>query len=321
MILGIESIAHAFGANRIDNVEFGRQRGFDPGFIADKLGIETRYTTTKDQASSDLACAAVCALLEKTGISKAEIGFLALVTQTPDYQLPHTAALVQARLGLSQRLASFDISLGCSGFVYGLAAAASFMATQGIRHGILVTVDVYSKLIQTDDRATSTLFSDVAAATLIGDRPIYTLGRTIFGTDGAGASKLMVDSGGSREPGGNARLFMDGRAIFSFMMTRIPQDVEECLDVNGLEHSDVDRYVFHQANRFMIESLADRICLDRAKVVLNVRDGGNTVGSTIPIALESILGQHHRNILVSGFGVGLSWATGILKLNEVLNHE
>jgi 3-oxoacyl-[acyl-carrier-protein] synthase-3 len=319
--LGIEAIAHVLGANRVDNAQFGRQHGFEPEFITDKLGIETRYTAAVDEAVSDLACAAVAALLERTGVAKEEIGFLAVVTQTPDYQLPHTAALVQSRLGLSQRLASFDLSLGCSGFVYGLATATAFMQAQGIRRGILVTADVYSRLIQAGDRATSPLFSDAAAATLIGEQPIYTLGRTLFGTDGTGAASLMVKSGGSREPGGEARLFMDGRAVYTFMMTCIPRDVRECLALNGLQDGDVDRYVFHQANRFMLESLADRMRLDRAKVVIAVRDGGNTVGSTIPIALEPLLAQRHRHILISGFGVGLSWATGILNLNETFTHE
>lgn len=322
MNLGIKEIAHVYGSIRVDNELFGIEHGFDPGFVSSKLGIKTRYIASAEQAASDLACDAIMKLLSRTNVNKEEIGFLAVVTQTPDYQLPHTAALVQSRLGLPKRLASFDISLGCSGFVYGLATASAFMASNGIRNGILVTVDAYSKLINTADRATAPLFSDAAAATLIGEVPIYTLGRCIFNTDGLGASNLMVESGGSRNPAnGKPELHMDGRAIFNFMMSRVPQDVQDCLALNGLSSEEIDCYVFHQANRFMLESLSERMRLKHEKVVIDVGDGGNTVGSTVPIALESLLKARHRHILISGFGVGLSWATGILNLNETLTHE
>lgn len=322
MKLGINGIAHAYGSIRVDNIAFGIEHGFDKGFISNKLGIETRYVASADQAASDLACEAVMGLLSRTRLNKEEIGFLAVVTQTPDYQLPHTAALVQSRLGLSSRLASFDISLGCSGFVYGLAVSTAFMECNGIQTGVLVTVDTYSKLINTGDRATAPLFSDAAAATLIGETPIYTLGRCVFNTDGTSASSLIVEQGASRSQTGlKPELRMDGRAIYNFMMTRIPQDIQDCLALNELSAEEVDRYVFHQANRFMLESISERMQLEREKVVINVCDGGNTVGSTIPIALEPLLETRHRRILISGFGVGLSWATGILNLNEAQTDE
>jgi 3-oxoacyl-[acyl-carrier-protein] synthase-3 len=157
------------------------------------------------------------------------------------------------------------------------------------------------------------LFSDAAAATLISDEPAYVPGRAVFGTDGAGASSLIVESGGSRAPAARGHLRMDGRAIYSFMMSRIPRDVQVCLALNRLTADDIDRYVFHQANRYMLESLAGRMKLPPEKVVIAVNDCGNTVGSSIPIALEPLLEERPARVLVSGFGVGLSWATNVLQ--------
>ena len=207
------------------------------------------------------------------------------------------------------------MSLGCSGFVYGLSLATSFMAANGMRRGILLTADCYSKVIDPADRATAPLFSDAAAATLISDEPVYVHGKGVFGTDGSGASALMVKSGGSRAPAERGNLHMDGRAIYSFMMSRVPQDVADCLALNGLALDSIDRFVFHQANRFMLESLRDRMKLPAEKVVIAVNDCGNTVGSTIPIALEPLLAERPARVLISGFGVGLSWATNVLQLN------
>ena len=314
MTIGISAIAHAYGRRRIDNVADGVQRGFDASFVREKLGIPTRYVAADDQATSDLATEAACALLEKTGVPAQEIGALVVVSQTPDYQLPHTAALVQKKLGLPASVASFDMSLGCSGYVYGLSAVAPFLGQDGHTRALLITADCYSKVMDEKDRATAPLFSDAAAATLLTEQPLYRPGKAVFGTDGGGAGALIVKCGGSRAPSEHSKLFMDGRAIYSFAMSRVPQHVEQCLALNGLKLDDIDRFVFHQANRFMLESLRDRMKLPAGKVVIDVADGGNTVGSTIPIALEPLLDERPRRILISGFGVGLSWATNVLEL-------
>lgn len=314
MNLGIQAIAHAFGGSKVDNLEYAARFGFEPEFVRDKLGIATRYVAGDGEASSDLAAAATAALLQKTGTDPADVGLVVVVTQTPDYQLPHTAALVHSRLGFPAKTASFDISLGCSGFVYGLSLATGFMAANGTRRAILLTVDCYSKVIDPADRATAPLFSDAAAATLLGDQPLYVPGKAVFGTDGSGAAGLIVKQGGSRAPSEHGKLYMDGRAIYSFMMSRIPQDVEDCLSLNRLAAQDIDRFVFHQANRFMLESLRSRMKLPAEKVVIAVNDCGNTVGSSIPIALEPLLAERPARVLISGFGVGLSWATNVLQL-------
>ena len=313
---GIEAIAHAYGSRRCDNAATGAKHGFDADFVRNKIGIETRYERGPAEATSDLAIAAGRTLLERSATPAAQIECLVVVTQTPDYQLPHTSALVQHALGLPPSIPAFDVGLGCSGFVYGLDVASAFMAGNGFRLGMLITADAYSSVIDPADRATAPLFSDAASATLLGERPLYRLGRAVYGTDGSGADRLIVKGGGSRSPSTHERLFMDGRAIFNFMMTRVPISVRECLERNAVREDQVDRWVFHQASQYMLESLATRMKLARDKVVMAMRNCGNTVASSIPIALEKILAERHGTIVMSGFGVGLSWATNVLRLEE-----
>ena len=312
MKLGIQAISHVFGEKRCDNEALARQHGFDLEFIRGKLGIEARYVAGENEATSDLAVAAARKVLEKADLAPSQVGFVAIVTQTPDYQIPHTAGIVQCALGLPQETAAFDISLGCSGFVYGLSIATAFMDSAGITNGLLITADTYSKVIDPADRSTSPLFSDAAAATLISTDAIYLPGKASFGSDGSGADKLIIPCGGSRKPKSTSPLFMDGREIFSFMMTRIPTDVKKCLTLNGKSIDDVDRFVFHQASLFMLDSLRARMDLPKEKMVYALRECGNTVASSIPIALEWVLEERPKTVLISGFGVGLSWATQLL---------
>lgn len=312
MKLGIRAVSHVFGEKRCDSEALAKQHGFDLEFIRGKLGIEERYVAGEGQATSDLAVAAARKVLGKAGLAPSQIGFVGIVTQTPDYQIPHTAGIVQDALGLPQETAAFDISLGCSGFVYGLSIATSFMDSAGIANGLLITADTYSKVIDPADRATSPLFSDAAAATLISAEAVYLSGKASFGSDGSGADKLIVPCGGSRKPKSASPLFMDGREIFNFMMTRVPADVKKCLTLNGKSIDDIDRFVFHQASLFMVDSLRTRMGLPKEKMVYALRECGNTVASSIPIALERVLEERPKTILISGFGVGFSWASNVL---------
>lgn len=312
MKLGIRAISHVFGEQRAENEALAKQHGFDLSFIRGKLGIDGRYIAGEKQATSDLAIAAARKVLDKAKLAPSEIGFIAVVTQTPDYQIPHTAGIVQNALGVPAETAAFDISLGCSGFVYGLNVATAFMDSAGISNGLLITADTYSKVIDPADRATSPLFSDAAAATLISTEAVYLPAKATFGSDGSGADKLMIPCGGSRKPGSTSPLFMDGREIFNFMMTRIPADVKKCLALNRKSIEDVDRFVFHQASLFMLDSLRARINVPKEKMVVALRECGNTVASSIPIALEQVMEDRSNTVLISGFGVGLSWATQLL---------
>lgn len=314
MNIGIQEIAHTVGGNRLDISDLASTYGFDEAFIRDKIGSKNLFRATDDQASSDLCIEAAQAVLAKSGVSAESIGLVLVVTQTPDYQLPHTAALVQSALGIPCGAASWDVSLGCSGYVYALSIARSFMEANDIEFGLVLAVDCYGKLIDPADRATAPIFSDAAAATLMGPKPVWNINRGTFNTDGSGAKSLIVQGGGSRAPRESGTLFMDGRQILNFMMKRVPGDVQGCLEANGKCLEDVSMFVFHQANHFMLDSLRQRMKIPAERVLYAFEEVGNTVSASIPIALESIIdsAEKYPGILISGFGVGLSWASNYL---------
>lgn len=267
-----------------------------------------------DDTVSGLATEAVRSLLRKADVSPADIQALVLVTQTPDYCLPHTSALVQAEAKISPDALVFDVGLGCSGYVLGLSVLRDVMQSQGMTRGILVTADAYSRIMDPEDRSTSPLFGDGASATLISDRPRYAIGKTTHGSDGSKHAALIVRGSGST-PGERQALFMDGRAIFNFALSQVPRDIEKCLEMNALGRDDIDLFIFHQANAFMITSLAQRLDIPMERIVFSMSDVGNTTSSSIPIALErEVLGLESppERVLICGFGVGLSWGTTIL---------
>lgn len=314
MVLGVEAIGYYLPGSPVDNQNVIAEHDFDEAFIRDKLGIQSRYFAAEDEYASDLAVAACENLFAATGTDPNDIGLLVVVTQTPDYCLPQVSALVQDRIGLPQTCAAFDINLGCSGYVYGLTTALAMMEAQGVARGILVTTETYSKLVSPADRATAPLFGDAATATLLGANPKYTVGRADFGTDG-GRHHTLIARGSAIRRDTEEPLFMDGQAIFSLVMGEIPKSVERCLDVNGLTSEDINLWVFHQANQFMLRSLAKRLKIPADKLLIDMSDTGNTTASTIPIALERRVlstGERPARLFISGFGVGLSWASTIL---------
>jgi 3-oxoacyl-[acyl-carrier-protein] synthase-3 len=315
---GIACIASHLPGEPIGNEGLVARHGFDEAFIRDKLGIHRRHFAAQNQYASDLATAAVESLIVRNDLDRASIPLLIVVTQTPDYCLPHVAALVQERTGLSTDLASFDLSLGCSGYVYGLSVVQSMMTAQGFERALLVTAETYSKLMSEDDRATAPLFGDGATATLLTREPIYVVGKGVFGTDGRGANDLIARGSAVRrdrqEP-----LFMDGRAIFNFVMTRIPGLIDRCLAANGLERQEIDVWVFHQASRYMLDALAPRIGVSKDRMLINIAETGNTTSSSIPLIIEHEVlssGAKPRRMLLCGFGVGFSWGATVLTLHR-----
>lgn len=300
--------------------------------IFDKTGIKERRIAGPDETALDLGCIAAEKLFEKNNISKSDVDFLLFCTQSPDYILPTSACIMQDRLGLSKSIGALDFNLGCSGFVYGLSLAAGLIASGAATRVLLVTADTYSKFINPRDKSVRTLFGDGAAATLIEAIPDegQSIGPFVFGTDGAGADRLMVKAGGVRVPtcaatsveklddAGNLRsennIFMDGGAVLSFTLREVPQVLLKLLDKSGLSADDFDYFVLHQANKFMLDSLQKKMKLPASKVPRHFEDFGNTVSSTIPFVLEHLMAEEKlpsgTRIMVIGFGVGLSWAAG-----------
>lgn len=296
--------------------------GFELEFLRDKLGIQERRHMSGDESCHTLAHKATSKLLERLGITAPSIDFLIVVTQNPDYRLPGVAPLLQHSLGLNKKSASFDLSLGCSGFIYALAIAKGLMGSCRFNRGLIVTSDPYSRIISPRDRVTYPLFGDAAASVLVEHSHESSVGEFDFGTDGSGAESLIVKGGGSKHPEPflsekDNHLFMDGRAIYTFMMKEVPHSVERCLALNNLRPDDIDYYVFHQASRYMLQSLMQRMEIPESKMVFAMHAYGNTVSSSIPIALESLLEQpahSGKRALLSGFGVGLSWGSVVVTL-------
>jgi 3-oxoacyl-[acyl-carrier-protein] synthase-3 len=307
--------------------------------ISQKTGIERRHLAGPQECSSDLALAAARKLFATTSWRPEHIDFLLLCTQSPDYFLPTTACLLQDRLGVPTTAGALDFNLGCSGYVYGLSLAKGLIETGQARHVLLLTAETYSKLLHPEDRSVRTIFGDAAAATLVeavdeaGPDGAPWLGPFVFGTDGSGAQNLIVPTGGLRRPRsaetaqavsdnqGNRRspenLYMNGTEIFAFTLRTVPQSIQALLDRAGKSMEDVDLFVFHQANEFMLEHLRRRLRIPREKFVLALRECGNTVSSTIPIALAEAAAADRlprgARLMLVGFGVGYSWGATLLR--------
>ena len=303
--------------------------------IDEKTGIRDRHIAAEGECSSDMAVAAAGKLFDSGACRPAEIDFVLLCTQSPDYFLPTTACLIQDRLGIPTSAGALDFNLGCSGFIYGLGLAEGLISTGQASRVLLLTAETYSKFLNPRDRSVRTIFGDAAAATLLtgqdtADPPI---GPFVYGTDGSGGPNLIVPTGGLRRPRtpesavvveddtGNARsqddLYMNGGEIFTFTILEVPKAVDALLKKSGLTLAAIDRFVFHQANRYMLEHLRKRMKIPAEKFQLAMGHCGNTVSSTIPIglkhaALEGRLAPGDRAMLV-GFGVGYSWGAALLR--------
>lgn len=237
---------------------------------------------------------------------------LVVCTQNPDGSgLPHTSAVVHGKLGLPAQCACFDVSLGCSGYVYGLSIVQSFMQQNRLARGLLFTADPYSKIIDPKDKNTALLFGDAATVTLLdaAEQPgRWRMGPFRFATRGKDGAALENRAG---------TLAMNGRAVFNFSATEVPPQVSALLADAGLKAEDVDLFLFHQGSRFIVDQLAKRLDLPAAKVPVNLAEQGNTVSSSLPLLLQEHLGDSRlRRILLSGFGVGLSWASCLLTRAE-----
>lgn len=332
--MSIRSIASATPSVCHDAAEIARQTGADEAFIREKVGIHKRFILGPDETGLDLAEMAGRRLFETTELTADEVGALVFVTQNPDRRIPHNAPGFAERLGLPRRLASFDLSLGCSGYVYGLATIEALMQAQGIRNGLLVTCDPYSRVMAAEDKATNAVFGDAATVTWIttGEGGRTKLIGCDFGTDGSGGDAIRIEAGGATKPfvsfddanaaHGYSRteqsLQMDGRDVFNFVNSMMPKSFEASLAKAGLRIDEIDWFALHQGSFYMLQALARRSGIPAEKLLMNISDYGNTVSSTIPLLLEKLMKEEaldSARVMVSGFGVGLSWATGILEFN------
>ncbi len=275
-------------------------------FQTEKLGIKSRHILDETEKAFDLAVNACKKLFNTHTVHREDIDCLLYVTQTPEKQIPQNSSLLQHALELPASLFALDISLGCSGYVYGLSVAKSLMQTFSFKNTLLVTCDCYSKIIDKNDKNTMAIFGDAATVTYLNNP--NTIGIADFGTNGKNAQAIMLDE--------NKILRMNGRAVFEFALKTVKKSVFECLKKNNLSLNEIDYFVFHQANKFMLENIALTLSIPKEKLIIDLENYANTISSSIPLALENLLPQlkEPKKILASGFGVGLSWATTILYL-------
>jgi len=307
-MIGIQEIASYVPDTYVDNLVRAKKLNSDEDFVRNKLGI-LKLPNIGDKETSDLAVLAVTKLLNKSSIDPKIIDCLVVCTQNPDGDgIPHCSALVQSKVDMRSNSACFDISLGCSGYVYGLKIIEGFMEVSGMKNGILVTADPYSKIIDPDDRDTALLFGDASTATLLSSKYKWKIGESLFNTDGYGADNLKSIDG---------VLHMNGRQVFNFAMIEVPKQIATLLENELIKVDDIDSYVFHQGSRYIVEMLRKKLKLPPQKVPIELEEYGNTVSSSIPLILEKIINNNKMNIvLLSGFGVGLSWSSLILKRNN-----
>jgi 3-oxoacyl-[acyl-carrier-protein] synthase-3 len=299
--------------------------------IAAKVGVNFRHVAADDETATDMAVKAAELLFEKGKVGKEAIDFILFCTQSPDYKLPTSACIIQDRLGLDKNIGALDFDLGCSGYVYGLALAKGLVLAGIAKEVLLLTSETYNKYLHPRDKGDRTIFGDAASATVVSADGFAEIGEFSLGTDGSGAGNLIVKTGCSRfpekandlkfdeynNPVSSDYLYMNGSELFTFTLDSVPPLVEDTLLKNHMAGANVDMYVFHQANIFMINYLRKKLEIPKEKFYVYLSKVGNTVSNSIPIALAEAMkdGSVHagHKVLIAGFGVGYSWGGTVLR--------
>jgi len=335
----ISGLSAAVPKQVVDNLTLGGRLFTDQELqnTVNTTGIRFRRIAEKSVCSSDLAVAAAERLIDEMSIDRDSIDLILFMSQTPDYRQPATAAIIQHRLGLRKSIGAFDINMACSGYIYGLSTAFSYCNTIGINRVLLLVGETLSKIVSEDDRATSLLFGDGATATLIekdasGRESFFSLN-----TDGSRYKVLIVEGGGYRNPSslttidkktysdGSKRsmenLYMDGMEVFNFTMSEVPKDIKNILLHCNKSIDEIDYLVFHQANKIITDYIIKRLKLPPEKAPYCLDRYGNTSAVSIPLTLVSELKNELQSgalqLLLSGFGGGLSWASAFVCTDRI----
>jgi len=334
---GISGLTAAVPSNTIDNYAYTQY--FDTESVkevVDKVGIRERRFADEKTCASDLCYAAAEKLLKDMNIERSEIDLLVFVSQTPDYKMPATSIILQHRLNLPNSTIAFDINMGCSGFIYGLSVVYSYMQQKGFRKALLLDGETRSKVYSAKDRNTAFLFGDAGVAALIEKDEKYGESYFSLNSDGSREHLIKIEAGGYRNPSsietlkekvidehGNIRndeqAHMNGADVFNFLIREVPKDIKNTLLYAKSELSQIDYFVFHQANNYINNYLGKKLKLDKEKVPMSIEKYGNTSSVSIPLTIVSELKDkidRNTKTLLCGFGVGLSWATAIINLND-----
>lgn len=330
--VGIKGLSAAVPKNKIINYEYTQYfPAEDVKQVVDKIGVYERRFAEPGVCSSDLCYAAAEKLLSDLSVNKDEIDLLVFVSQTPDYRMPATSVILQHRLGLGKQTIAFDLNLGCSGFIYGLSVVYSMMENSGLRKALLLDGETRSRVYSPKDRKTAFIFGDAGVAALIERDDAF--GESFFSlnSDGSKEDLIKMNAGGYRNPSspetlkekvvdeyGNIRSeehgYMNGSDVFNFVIKEIPSDIKNTLSYAGVDKSEIDYFVFHQANNFINSYLAKKLKIDEEKIPSTIHKYGNTSSVSIPLTVASELATTYagKKIMMSGFGVGMTWASAVL---------
>lgn len=290
--------------------------------ILEKVGIRNRHIVAENDTALDLGFRAAEKVL--MNFNRESVDFVIFCTQSPDYYLPTTACILQDMLGLRRNIGAFDFNLGCSGYIYGLAIAKSLINSRLASNVLLITSETYSRHIHSSDKSNRSIFGDGAAATIISYSETEKIHEFELGTDGKGCNNLIVKRWGMRNYPSNDQikpgdyLYMNGPEIFNFTLDVVPDLVEDVLNKNHETRDSIDYFIFHQANKFMLDYLVKKCKVKPGKFYINMLDTGNTVSATIPIALKDCqdagLIKTGQKVVLAGFGVGYSWGAAIITI-------
>lgn len=307
-MIGITDIATYLPPDFINNIERAEALGSTPEQVTDRIGFRKVSRMGDAEGALGLATTVTRKLLSQNSLEPSSIEVLVVITQNPDRRIPHLSAELHGAMNFDSHCACFDIGLGCSGYVYGLSIISTFMQSNGFKNGILVTADPYSGIVDPADKATSLIFGDGATATLLTDTPQFELGAFSFGTQGSEAEKLACNDG---------VLFMNGRAVFNFASSNVPGDIKGVIEKNRISPDDVDCFVLHQGSRFIVETISDRLGVSRDKAPFLAGEYGNTISSSVPMLLAELMKKsENKTMVLSGFGLGFSWASTVVKRKE-----
>lgn len=299
--------------------------------IALKVGVNSRHLAADDETAGDMAEKAAQILFKEYDIDPKTIDFLMLCTQSPDYFLPSTSCILQNKLGIPLTAGAFDYNLGCSGCVYGMALAKGLISAGIAKNVLLLTSETYNKYLHPSDKSNRSIFGDGAAACLISTEGFAEIGEFSLGTDGSGSNNLIVKTGAARQKNTTGKfvedeeghiwyddyLYMNGGNVFNFTLEVLPVMMKEIFEKNKMMKSQIDYFVFHQANKFMLDTIRKVCVLPKDKFYIDLATTGNTVSSTVLIGLKQSMKtgliKKGMTVMIAGFGVGLSWGGTILK--------
>lgn len=333
----LSGLAVSVPSQKVSNHDYPFATEKEKDLFIKTTGIENRRVAADGLTASDLCFEAAEKLLNEKGLNRNEIGVLLFVTQTPDWIIPPSSIRLQHRLGLQKSCIALDINLGCSGYVYGLSVISSLMKSTGAKKGLLLVGDVSSSVVSEKDKSTSPIFSDAGSATLLevcdnGDKMYFSLHN-----DGTGYDAIIIPDGGMKSKFSPAsihyekvsegiernktQLIMNGVDVFNFSLREVAPDAKQLLDYCGKHTSDIDYFIFHQANLLMNEAIRKKLGIASEKVPYSLKDFGNTSSASIPVTLVTQLDEKLKNeklsLLLAGFGVGLSWGTAVLDTDKI----